>query len=97
MIKISSIVPKASMNMPCAIEVPAESSTTTARGPGSMQDTRAAATIPPSSWAGRSTTPLTQGTLFVRHSERVTCVVVCQHEAFFEVYSNTYCGVEESA
>lgn len=72
MTKTSNIVPKASMKTPWAIEVPSASVVTITRGPGSMQETSAAATIPPRNCAGRRKSARIQGTFFVKQRASVT-------------------------
>ena len=63
MVRSSSTVSAASMNKPRAIEVPSLKLVSTSRGVGNMQDTRAAATMPPNIWAGKSSKPRTHGSV----------------------------------
>ena len=60
MVKSSSTVRMASMNKPWAIEVPPLKVVSTSRGVENMQETRATATMSPSTWAGTSSKPRAQ-------------------------------------
>ena len=69
----SSVVKNISMKSPCAMETLCDNVVCTANGPGNMQETKAAATIPPSIWAGSSKRPLTTGRVPLIIIPNVTC------------------------